>query len=90
MSVQWFAAIESLSTGKINALREEDLNENFFEALSHVQEIHANCKILLRTHHQCAGLELMDMMSVYQEGAYEHRILCARVNYYEFLLIYEQ
>ncbi|XP_075484675.1 conserved oligomeric Golgi complex subunit 6-like isoform X1 [Primulina tabacum] len=60
-----------LSNDEINALREEDLNENFFKALAHVQEIHANCKLLLRTHHQRAGLELMDMMAVYQEGAYE-------------------
>ncbi|KAG5003399.1 hypothetical protein JHK86_027538 [Glycine max] len=55
----------------INVHREEELNENFFKELSHVQEIHANCKVLLRTHHQRAGLELMDMMVVYQEGAYE-------------------
>ncbi|KAG4993744.1 hypothetical protein JHK86_030571 [Glycine max] len=60
-----------LSPEEINALREEELNENFFKALSHVQEIYANCKVLLRTHHQRAGLELMDMMAVYQEGAYE-------------------
>ncbi|XP_050238959.1 conserved oligomeric Golgi complex subunit 6 [Mercurialis annua] len=60
-----------LSNEEINALRDEELNENFFKALSHVQEIHANCKLLLRTHHQRAGLELMDMMAVYQEGAYE-------------------
>ncbi|KAM0036159.1 putative oligomeric Golgi complex subunit 6 protein [Helianthus debilis subsp. tardiflorus] len=60
-----------LSNEEINALREEELNENFFKALSHVQTIHANCKVLLRTHHQRAGLELMDMMAVYQEGAYE-------------------
>ncbi|CAK9136958.1 unnamed protein product [Ilex paraguariensis] len=60
-----------LSNEEINALREEDLSENFFKALSHVQEIHANCKVLLRTHHQRAGLELMDVMAVYQEGAYE-------------------
>lgn len=60
-----------LSNEEINALRDEDLNENFFKALSHVQEIHANCKVLLRTHHQRAGLELMDMMAMYQEGAYE-------------------
>lgn len=60
-----------LSNEEIKALRDEDLNENFFKALSHVQEIHANCKTLLRTHHQRAGLELMDMMAVYQEGAYE-------------------
>ncbi|KAJ6700458.1 COMPONENT OF OLIGOMERIC GOLGI COMPLEX 6 [Salix koriyanagi] len=60
-----------LSNQEINALRDEDLNDNFFKALSHVQQIHANCKVLLRTHHQRAGLELMDMMAVYQEGAYE-------------------
>ncbi|XP_047972626.1 conserved oligomeric Golgi complex subunit 6 [Salvia hispanica] len=60
-----------LSNDEINALREEDLTENFFKALAHVHEIHANCKVLLRTHHQRAGLELMDMMAVYQEGAYE-------------------
>ncbi|XP_072955670.1 conserved oligomeric Golgi complex subunit 6 [Typha angustifolia] len=69
--VSCFLRDYQLSNGEINALREEELNENFFKALSHVQEIHANCKILLRTHHQRAGLELMDMMSVYQEGAYE-------------------
>lgn len=60
-----------LSLEEVNALREEDLNDNFFKALGRVQEIHANCKTLLRTHHQRAGLELMDMMAVYQEGAYE-------------------
>eukprot|EP01018_Ginkgo_biloba_P011038 Gb_06250 [translate_table: standard] len=60
-----------LSQEEVNALREEDLNENFFKALARVQEIHSNCKMLLRTHHQRAGLELMDMMAVYQEGAYE-------------------
>ncbi|KHN28315.1 Conserved oligomeric Golgi complex subunit 6 [Glycine soja] len=65
------------TTQRINALREEELNENFFKALSHVQEIHANCKVLLRTHHQRAGLELMDMMAVYQEGAYER--LCSEL-----------
>lgn len=37
---------------QVIALREEDLDENFFKALARVQEIHANCKILLRTHHQ--------------------------------------
>ncbi|KAI8530810.1 hypothetical protein RHMOL_Rhmol11G0088400 [Rhododendron molle] len=112
--VSCFLRDYQLSNEEINALREEDLNENFFKALSHVQEIHANCKVLLRTHHQNeaivvyklhpfsasslrsplisavaefiggnitwnspegpsqrAGLELMDMMAVYQEGAYE-------------------
>ncbi|KAK4803224.1 hypothetical protein SAY86_001427 [Trapa natans] len=69
--VSCFLRDYQLSSEEIEALREEDLSENFFKALSHVQEIHTNCKILLRTHHQRAGLELMDMMAVYQEGAYE-------------------
>ncbi|XP_020693435.2 conserved oligomeric Golgi complex subunit 6 [Dendrobium catenatum] len=69
--VSCFLRDYQLSNEEISALRDEELNDNFFKALQHVQEIHANCKILLRTHHQRAGLELMDMMSVYQEGAYE-------------------
>jgi hypothetical protein len=61
---------------EVTALREEDISEDFFKALLRVQEIHANCKILLRTHHQRAGLELMDMMAVYQEAAYERLCRC--------------
>ncbi|XP_010460999.1 PREDICTED: conserved oligomeric Golgi complex subunit 6-like [Camelina sativa] len=69
--VNCFLRDYQLSNEEIKALREDELNENFFQALSHVQEIHSNCKLLLRTNHQRAGLELMDMMAVYQEGAYE-------------------
>ncbi|KAM3314749.1 hypothetical protein ACQJBY_033508 [Aegilops geniculata] len=69
--VSCFLRDYQLSNEEIHALREEDIDEKFFKALLHVQEIHSNCKVLLRTHHQRAGLELMDMMSVYQEGAYE-------------------
>nr|ATB19482.1 putative COG7 [Juniperus drupacea] len=69
--VSCFLRDYQLSPEEVNALREEELNENFFKALARVQEIHNNCKMLLRTHHQRAGLELMDMMAVYQEGAYE-------------------
>ena len=72
---------------EVTALREEDISENFFKALLRVQEIHANCKILLRTHHQRAGLELMDMMAVYQEAAYER--LCRFVGFYLLLSIIE-
>ncbi|GLJ07686.1 hypothetical protein SUGI_0072490 [Cryptomeria japonica] len=69
--VSCFLRDYQLSPEEVSALREEELNENFFKALARVQEIHNNCKMLLRTHHQRAGLELMDMMAVYQEGAYE-------------------
>ncbi|MCO5598413.1 hypothetical protein L7F22_052508 [Adiantum nelumboides] len=41
-----------LSPEEISALRDEELNDTFFKALAQVQEIHANCKVLLRTHHQ--------------------------------------
>ncbi|KAF9617373.1 hypothetical protein IFM89_036294 [Coptis chinensis] len=54
--VSLFLRDYQLSNEEIKALREEDLNEDFFKALSHVQEIHANCKILLRTHHQVANM----------------------------------
>lgn len=36
-----------------------------------MRSIHDNCRALLRTHHQRAGLELMDLMANYQETAYE-------------------
>ena len=48
-----------------------DIGEAFFSALDRVRSIHSNCKALLRTHHQRAGLELMDAMSAHQEAAYE-------------------
>lgn len=49
---------------QINALREEDLNENFFKALSRVQEIHANCKVLLRTHHQVISCVVISVIMI--------------------------
>lgn len=33
----------------------DEVGEGFFAALAHVRQIHANCKALLRTHHQRAG-----------------------------------
>ncbi|QHO01828.1 hypothetical protein HN51_036477 [Arachis hypogaea] len=44
------------------AIREEELNENFFHGPFSCPRIHANCKVLLKTHHQCVGSELMDIM----------------------------
>ena len=44
----------------------------FFAALERVRSIHNNCRALLRSHHQRAGLELMESMSAHQEQAYEH------------------
>ena len=48
-----------------------EISEEFFAALAKVRSIHSNCKVLLKTHHQRAGLEIMDAMSAHQEAAYE-------------------
>ena len=56
------------------------MGSQFFSALSRVRQIHDNCRALLRTHHQRAGLELMDMMATYQETAYERLCRCAHAN----------
>ena len=52
-------------------LQAERISDDFFGALERVRTIHANCRSLLRSHHQRAGLELMEIMSNHQEAAYE-------------------
>eukprot|EP00899_Mesostigma_viride_P003420 jgi/Mesvir1/13079/Mv06064-RA.2 len=69
--VSSFLQSYQLSTEEVHALRDSAMDASFFRALHRVQEIHSNCKVLLRTHHQRAGLELMDAMASYQEAAYE-------------------
>lgn len=56
-----------------------EIGDAFFSALDRVHAIHANCKSLLRTHHQRAGLELMDAMAAHQETAYERLCRCSPV-----------
>lgn len=60
-----------LTQEEVAALHGEEIGSAFFAALARVRQIHDNCRSLLRTHHQRAGLELMDMMATYQETAYE-------------------
>ena len=60
-----------LAPEEVAALQGEQVGPPFFSALARVRQIHENCRSLLRTHHQRAGLELMDMMATYQETAYE-------------------
>jgi len=43
----------------------------FFSSLEQLQSIQAQCQSLLRDHHQRAGLEIMDKMSMQLEAAYE-------------------
>ncbi len=66
-----FLSQYQLSPAEASALQAEAITPEFFEALEHVRTIHTNCKSLLRTHHQKAGLELLDSMASLQEGAYE-------------------
>jgi hypothetical protein len=47
------------------------LSDSFFDALDRARAIHGNCRALLQTRHQRAGLDLMDQMAAYQERAHE-------------------
>ncbi|CAB3977772.1 conserved oligomeric Golgi complex subunit 6-like, partial [Paramuricea clavata] len=51
--------------------RNEPITEEFFSALSRVKVIHSDCKLLLRTKQQTAGLEIMESMALFMESAYE-------------------
>jgi hypothetical protein len=59
-----------LSPAEAEALRGGEVGDAFFAALAHVRAVHANCRALLRTHHQRAGLELLDATGALQEAAY--------------------
>ena len=66
-----FNALFSVSDEEMDALS-HTVSPAFFRALQRVQAVHANCRMLLRSNHRRAGLELMDRMSNLQEKAYEN------------------
>ncbi len=74
--VQEFLSNYQLTPEEVAALQGDAITPSFFGALERVRTIHANCRGLLRTHHQRAGLELMDAMAAYQERAYERLCRC--------------
>lgn len=47
------------------------IDERFFQAIRRVKQIHEDCKALLRTSQQRAGLEIMEAMAMHLETAYE-------------------
>ena len=47
------------------------INDDFFQAMHRVQEIHEDCKVLLHMSKQRAGLEIMESMAMQLESAYE-------------------
>ncbi|KAK7102644.1 conserved oligomeric Golgi complex subunit 6-like [Littorina saxatilis] len=51
--------------------RDGKLHEDFFKVLARVKQIHSDCKVLLRTNQQTAGLEIMEAMALQMESAYE-------------------
>ncbi|XP_071081994.1 conserved oligomeric Golgi complex subunit 6-like [Haliotis cracherodii] len=55
----------------LRGTRDGHLHRDFFSALSRVKQIHTDCKFLLRTNQQTAGLEIMESMALHQESAYE-------------------
>ncbi|KAG0028552.1 Golgi transport complex subunit 6 [Podila clonocystis] len=48
-----------------------DVTPVFFDALEHLEKIHADCNALLITEHQRAGLEIMDSMRTYRSISYD-------------------
>ncbi|EEH55413.1 uncharacterized protein MICPUCDRAFT_34570 [Micromonas pusilla CCMP1545] len=70
-TIKTFSVDFQLKDEEIALLKSDDVTGAFFDALARVQEIHANCRALLRTRHQRAGMELMDQMASHQEAAHE-------------------
>ena len=59
-------AISGSYRAKANAV-----DDRFFAAMQRVRGIHEDCKVLLRTSQQRAGLEVMESMAMHLETAYE-------------------
>ena len=60
--------VKILSVGAANGAM---IDSEFFDALRHVQSIHEDCKVLLRSSQQRAGLEIMERMAMRLEEGYE-------------------
>lgn len=51
--------------------REDPITKDFFKILDRVQQIHSDCRILMQSGHQTAALDIMEEMTLHQEGALE-------------------
>lgn len=51
--------------------RDEPITEEFFDVLNSLQAIHSNCKIFMQSGYQTLGLDVMQRMTLLQEGALE-------------------
>eukprot|EP00026_Physarum_polycephalum_P002347 Phypoly_transcript_02353.p1 GENE.Phypoly_transcript_02353~~Phypoly_transcript_02353.p1 ORF type:complete len:697 (-),score=97.91 Phypoly_transcript_02353:629-2719(-) len=59
-----------LSEEEQRALQSPKVNEPFLDAIKRMDQIQADCKLLLRSHHYQAGIEIMDSITLQQESAY--------------------
>lgn len=60
-----------LSEDERKALSSKEISDDFFVAFAKVKRIHDDCKLLLRTSQQRAGLSIMEAMAATQELGYE-------------------
>lgn len=60
-----------LSEAEEITLKSGNIDAAFLGALDRLKQIRLDCSALLRTQHQRAGLELMDVMGYFQEAAFE-------------------
>lgn len=51
--------------------RDAPITNDIFAALAHTQQIHSDCKILMQSGHQPLALDVMEQMTLHQEGALE-------------------
>ncbi|XP_015748788.1 PREDICTED: conserved oligomeric Golgi complex subunit 6-like [Acropora digitifera] len=58
-------------TQALKGTKNGPITEDFFQALGRVREIHNDCKVLLRTKQQTAGLQIMETMALHLESSYE-------------------
>lgn len=65
-----------LSQESADALRDGDIDDAFFAALARVRLVQRNCRALLHTSNQRAGLALLDSMAAHQELAHERLCKC--------------
>lgn len=74
-----------LLPSEVMVLEEAEINDQFFEVLLRAQSIHSNCRELLRTQHQRAGLDLMDTMARFQESALKRLVQWVQLKCQELL-----
>lgn len=53
------------------AVKDAPITPDFFTVLDRVQSIHADCRILMQSGYQTAALDIMEEMTLHQEGALE-------------------